>query len=288
MSAAKIGKLAETLRKLEQQNRPKRTGKIWLDRDGNVCHEVTQTGRASEASRGPAKDSSESPELRYEADLVSTPPVSFENGNQNAGHAALSADGEALPISPQVADVADDRTIASIPPARGDCGETAAAGFQFLANTGNQTEVPAATGDESPGLSPMQELLLRASALAQAPQPGRKDVFDGAAKAQLMALLASGLSMRQAGSLLGVSHTAIRKLLAREPELSQDVNAARFRAQLEPLACVIRESRRSWRAATWLLKYLDKKISNREETPEEWNLRVEEEHDAFFKRRRGK
>jgi len=52
------------------------------------------------------------------------------------------------------------------------------------------------------------------------------------------------------------------------------------------LACVIRESKRSWRAATWLLKYLDTKLRTNDETHDETNRRLEEEHNAFKKRNR--
>jgi hypothetical protein len=61
-----------------------------------------------------------------------------------------------------------------------------------------------------------------------------------------------------------VSHTTLRCTLAASAELSDEISAARSRAALEPLACVIRESKRSWRAATWLLKYLDERLKNRD------------------------
>ena len=42
-----------------------------------------------------------------------------------------------------------------------------------------------------------------------------------------------------------------------------------FQGQIEPLLVILRESKRSWRAATWLVKYLDQHIQKRQETPEE-------------------
>jgi hypothetical protein len=41
---------------------------------------------------------------------------------------------------------------------------------------------------------------------------------------------------------------------------------------------------RSWKAATWLLKYLGAKIVSREETPEERRQRQERDADEFFGR----
>ena len=76
-----------------------------------------------------------------------------------------------------------------------------------------------------------------------------------------MALLALGMSLRQAAAVLGVSHNTIRNAVKSDAALAEEITAARFQAQLQPLACVIREARRSWKAATWLLKYLDGKIA---------------------------
>jgi hypothetical protein len=60
-----------------------------------------------------------------------------------------------------------------------------------------------------------------------------------------------------------------------DPDLREEVASARYQAQLQPLGCVIREAQRSWRAATWLLKYMDGKLAGHEETPDE---RREREH----------
>jgi hypothetical protein len=87
-------------------------------------------------------------------------------------------------------------------------------------------------------------------------RPGAIDDF---ARGRLVTLLAMGLSIRQAAAAVGVSHTAVRKELKRNPELTAQLAAAREHARLEPLLVIIRESKRSWRAATWLMKYLDGK-----------------------------
>jgi hypothetical protein len=136
--------------------------------------------------------------------------------------------------------------------------------------------------DQSPSESdPLTDLLHRALK-ATANRPGRPRALDDQAKGQLIALLSVGMSMRQAAAVLGVSHTTIQNMLKADPALGDDINAARFQAQLQPLACVIREARRSWKAATWLLKYLDAKIASHEETPDERRQRQQRETDEFI------
>jgi hypothetical protein len=107
------------------------------------------------------------------------------------------------------------------------------------------------------------------SAAIRKAKRGRPAAFDDHTKGKLVALLALGLSVRQAASVLGVSHTTVQNTLKAEPALAEEITAARFQAQVQPLACVVREARRSWKAATWLLKYLDGKIASHEETPDE-------------------
>jgi len=65
-----------------------------------------------------------------------------------------------------------------------------------------------------------------------------------------------GLSIRQAAAAVGVSRTAVRLKIRRNPQLLAQVELARQHARLEPLLVIIRESKRSWRAASWLMKYL--------------------------------
>jgi hypothetical protein len=110
--------------------------------------------------------------------------------------------------------------------------------------------------------------------------PTRTRAFDDFARGRLVTLLGIGLSQRQAAAALGVSHTAVQAELARRPELLEEVTAARFQAQVEPLLVVLRESKRSWRAATWLLNYLSRQVATREETPDEAIARAREEQLA--------
>ena len=134
---------------------------------------------------------------------------------------------------------------------------------------------------ESADATDLDELVT--SAIRRAKR-GRPAAFDDHAKGKLVALLALGLSLRQAASVLGVCHATIRNTLQADPALVEEITAAKFSAQVQPLACVVRESRRSWKAATWLLKYLDGKIGGHEETPEEARERKTREFEESIAR----
>ena len=121
----------------------------------------------------------------------------------------------------------------------------------------------------------LRELLVKLGVNFTEVGPGRKHVFDAYLQGRLVSLLALGLSLRQAGAALGVSHTAVSNELRRCGELRERIAAARFQAQIEPLLVILRESRRSWRAATWLVNYLSKQIALQEETPDERRARLE-------------
>jgi IS30 family transposase len=135
-------------------------------------------------------------------------------------------------------------------------------------------------GESAEG-DPLQQLLARALTAAKV-RRGRPPALDDSRKGQLVALLSVGMSVRQAASVLGVSHTTVQNALKADPALAEEITAARFQAQLQPLACVIREARRSWKAATWLLKYLDGKIASHEETPDECRARLARQREEFF------
>jgi len=138
--------------------------------------------------------------------------------------------------------------------------------------------------NETDSLDPLEELLARA---LSRPRRGRPAAFDDHNKGKLVALLSLGMSLRQAAAVLGVSHGTIRNTLKADPALAEEITAARFQAQLQPLACVIREARRSWKAATWLLKYLDSKIASHEETPDERRQRQQRETEEFLTQAHG-
>ncbi len=139
------------------------------------------------------------------------------------------------------------------------------AGEQDSPNRVNRTEV--SVPQRVP--AEVRQLLVRIGVNLHTSEPGRKHVLDEFMRGRLVSLLAMGLTLRQAASALGLSHVAIWKELKRNAGLSEEVNAARFQAQIEPLLVIVRESKRSWRAATWLINYLSKSLQNSEETRDE-------------------
>jgi hypothetical protein len=87
---------------------------------------------------------------------------------------------------------------------------------------------------------------------------GRPRAIDDVAKIKIATLMATGASLRQVAGFLGVSHSTVSAAIAADPALKQEIDAARQRAVLHPLACVVRESGRNWKAAVWLMDYLNK------------------------------
>ncbi len=86
---------------------------------------------------------------------------------------------------------------------------------------------------------------------------GRPKVIDAEMKGRIATLMGTGLSLRQAAACLGIAHTTISRAVADDPELKHDVDVARTRATLHPLACILRESGKNWKAAVWLLEHLN-------------------------------
>ena len=95
---------------------------------------------------------------------------------------------------------------------------------------------------------------------------GRPTVIDEPMKARIATLMGVGLSMRQAAACLGINQATISRAVAADKELKHDIECARTRATLHPLACVLRESGKNWKAAVWLLEHLSKTAFH-EKTP---------------------
>ncbi len=206
-------------------------------------------------------------------------PDSLENGQQIEPSVEPSSLASGPPAAPEV--------VEPQPLAAGQSsGEQAETGLiesrisiHEAENTGQKI-----APDDAESADPLEDLLARA---LSRPRRGRPAAFDEHNKGKLVALLSLGMSLRQAAAVLGVSHGTIRNTLQADPALAEEITAARFQAQLQPLACVIRESRRSWKAATWLLKYLDSKIASHEETPDERRERQQRESEEFLARASG-
>jgi hypothetical protein len=294
-SLASADRLERKLNRLiaEQRKQLKNEDIVRLEPSGEVSYERVRT--VAEPLAG-------SDQQCAETNNFPETPVSPENGKIFAAEAARPAAESAANETPQaLAEPSLARGGAAEEPADEPVAEDRIS-FHDAATTGKEIASALASGvrehpdkvdhreadasrspvtGEPEAADPLEELLARALAR---PGRGRPAAFDERNKGQLVALLSLGMSLRQAAAVLGVSHTTVRNTLQADATLAEEITAARFQAQLQPLACVIREARRSWKAATWLLKYLDAKIATHEETPDERRARQDRERDEFFAR----
>jgi hypothetical protein len=85
-----------------------------------------------------------------------------------------------------------------------------------------------------------------------------RTVVDDVRKQSMLTLLGVGFSLRMTAAYVGVSHQTVANVLASDPAFAEDVRQARERAKFFPLNCILRECGRSWKAATWLLDYIER------------------------------
>lgn len=74
---------------------------------------------------------------------------------------------------------------------------------------------------------------------------------------QVLTYVACGYSLRQAAAAVGRSHATFVKLKQRDPQFAARLLQHRELARDKPLQALLKASEHSWRAAAWLLKYLD-------------------------------
>ena len=287
-AAARVQKLQRKLDRIQARQRRQFLNEnvLRLEKSGNISYERVRTFASDPATdaasagsatpAAPATSLAQNPAIsNFVPNNVPQTPVNQENGTLFGGFSpaleAAAVARQATEVTPAAIVTAASDAAASAPP------DGAEAGIKCHEAPDRGTLEADSQGD------PLTELLGRAIAAARV-RRGRPAAFDERAKGQLAALLAVGMSLRQAASVLGVSHTTVQRTLAADPALAEEITAARFQAQLQPLACVIREARRSWKAATWLLKYLDGKVASHEETPDERRQRQFREADDFFAR----
>lgn len=68
-----------------------------------------------------------------------------------------------------------------------------------------------------------------------------------------------GLSLRQAAAMVGCHHTTLVKRAKRDKQFADAIARARLEARGNPLLEIYKASKTSWRAAAWLLNYLDRR-----------------------------
>lgn len=87
---------------------------------------------------------------------------------------------------------------------------------------------------------------------------GRPTVVDEQMKFTMLELLGIGMSLRTTAAHVGVSHQTVANLLAKDAAFAEEVRRTREQAKVFPLNCILRECGRSWRAAAWLVEYMER------------------------------
>jgi hypothetical protein len=112
---------------------------------------------------------------------------------------------------------------------------------------------PADAGDPSPLAAPVDSVATGASETVRAAR--RPLASDDVARA--LVYIECGYSLRAAAAEIGRHHSTLIKRLRSDPALADALAAAREKARSVPLSQVREASKTSWRAAAWLVKYLD-------------------------------
>ena len=78
-------------------------------------------------------------------------------------------------------------------------------------------------------------------------------------KERVAMLMSYGHSLRQAASRIGRAHTTISRQLKKDPDFAAQLERYRTYAETDALSEVVKASKKSWRAAAWLLTYLQRR-----------------------------
>ena len=93
----------------------------------------------------------------------------------------------------------------------------------------------------------------------QVPNSKRNQPLTLTEEDRFLLCLSLGQSMRQAAATIGVHHTTLVKRAKRDDKFARAIALAKQRARNDPLLAVRQASQKSWRAAAWLLNYLDRR-----------------------------
>jgi hypothetical protein len=75
--------------------------------------------------------------------------------------------------------------------------------------------------------------------------------------ARVLTYVECGLSLRQASAAIGRNHASVLRVIRRNPTFVTEYRRRRELARERPLRHLHEASQKSWRAAAWLLTYLD-------------------------------
>lgn len=99
---------------------------------------------------------------------------------------------------------------------------------------------------------------------------GRPRRLTDEVRQQVALLLSVGLSRRRAAQRVGVSHTTISRAAKEDPVFAEQLERAEHLAASERTVHIAKLSRRSWKAAAWLILHHEKYPSVAETRSEEW------------------
>ncbi len=122
--------------------------------------------------------------------------------------------------------------------AAGATAEVAAA-----ANTAEQNEAEQNGGNES-----------AKDGSAKRARAGRPPILDATKRAEICAMVAAGCTFKTAALYVGCSAAAISVLMSRDASFREQIGRAIAQRESIPLSHLREASKRSWRAAAWLLE----------------------------------
>lgn len=78
-------------------------------------------------------------------------------------------------------------------------------------------------------------------------------------KDRAVLLISYGHSLRGAAAQIGRSHTTLNRYMRKDKEFAAQVERYRGYAESDAMTEIVKASRNSWRAAAWLLQYLERR-----------------------------
>ena len=94
-----------------------------------------------------------------------------------------------------------------------------------------------------------------AAAKGKGKKPKQAWVLTEEVRKQICHYLQAGLSRRQAAAFIGCHNSAITKAARRDPRFAEELEQAERISEALPMLRIVKASRKSWRAAAWLVKH---------------------------------
>ena len=139
---------------------------------------------------------------------------------------------------------------------------------EFGALTGERENSPAtqdegrqevAEMDDEPAPEITHHLDEEGGAQSACSSEGSRKGLSGEEKERVAMLMSYGYSLRQAAARVERAHTTVSRQLKKDPEFAAQLERYRSYAESDALGEVVKASRKSWRAAAWLLTYLQRR-----------------------------